>query len=543
MKAFQSSLDVQVRGVHLICVLLLGCMLACPSARHLMDDVVYQAMETCESFSDVPGDILLQTSQLRLGQATRTERNQKQVQDHRDKVAAPTNTTDLAVGPCYWTVHKTVSLLLCLFVGFVMTVFYLVNYPDEDIQNQAWQLLSRTISIFIAVLMYKSTKTILCEALHQSCENNLSDALSADFDPHGEVDFGGILTSFGRWIIFWLLFQVYLFWCSGSGMVATSKLGGHIVAFSGLDAFTALQAGKGQFEILRANPLNSLCCTMAVGVVLWLILEGAGLLRRCYASRRRRDQGAARGVAREWMKECSAAENEAASLIVGLLLSQTIRHAISGAHPPIHGGDPKGKSSDQVIELFVIAIGLGALVMKLGMILRSLLSSPRHKKGIGRMIRVIVDTVSMAMAWSLLYWGEWFIYNRTNDRGVGEGDRMTILLVVAGVLSAFAFATIFVIVYASRHSFFEDSVDGLNALSVAIGLVVGCAWEDVFIEAIGGVREMKLLDLKASYSTLVFICFLCAVTLPGWMLYILPRGELVHDSHNKRAGVVIGESE
>jgi hypothetical protein len=301
-----------------------------------------------------------------------------------------------------------------------MTLFYLVNFPDPDIQNQAWQLLSRTISIFLAVLISKSTKEILCEILSQSCENKLSEALSATSEPHHETTRNAILMSFSRWLIFWLIFQIYLFNRSaGHGMIASSKLGGHIVAFSGLDAFTALQAGPEPFTVLRATALNSFFLAMSVGVVLWLILEIATNLRRmCY--RRRNDQGSKRSAVKEWMKECSAAENEAASLIVGLLLSQTIRHAISGEHPPIHGGDPKGKNTDQVFVLFLVALVLGALVMKLEMVLKTLLSSPKHKKGIARLIRVSVDTVSMAMAWSLLYWGEWFIYNQTNDRGVGE---------------------------------------------------------------------------------------------------------------------------
>mmetsp|Transcript_135349 Transcript_135349/g.235358 ORF Transcript_135349/g.235358 Transcript_135349/m.235358 type:complete len:597 (+) Transcript_135349:105-1895(+) len=419
--------------------------------------------------------------------------------------------------------HSAVAAMLLLFVAFIMTLFYLVNFPDVDIQRATWQLLSRTISIFIAVLISKSTKEVMCEGLQLSCEHKISHRMSAVSEAGVEYAYAGIGIAFARWLMFWIIFQLYMLQYSGTFIVAISKLGGHIVAFAGLDAFTALQNGQAPFDLLRDKAINSFFCAMLVSLLLLLFLGIWGGGRKFFVERSSKAESL-----HHWLEYCNEAENEAASLVVGLLLSQAIRHAIAGEHPPLHGGKPKSKSNDQVFLLFACAIGVGAVVTKLEYILqhlRTLGPRARHSKGLARFIRVVVDTVSMTMAWCLLYWGEWFIYNWTDDRGVGHGDRMTALLVVAGVLSFICFMGIIVLVFAARHHVFEAHTTGLHALGIALGLVVGCAWEDVFIEAVGGVNQLNVFELKASYSTLLIIFILCIVTLPAWMLYILPQAE------------------
>lgn len=418
--------------------------------------------------------------------------------------------------------HSSVAAMLLLFVAFIMTLFYLVNFPDLDIQRATWQLLSRTISIFLAVLISKSTKEVTCEGLQMACEDKISERMSAVSEAQVEYAYGDIGIEFARWIIFWIIFQLYMLQYEGTFVVAISKLGGHIVAFAGLDAFTALQNGRAPFDVLRYNAKTSFVCAIFVGLVLLVFLGLWSGGRKFLAERTVKAESL-----KHWLHHCSEAENEAASLVVGLLLSQAIRHAISGEHPPLHGGKPKSKTNDEVFILFASAVGVGAVVTKLEQGLKTIVVyfGKHEHPGFARFVRVVVDTVSMTMAWCLLYWGEWFIYNWTDDKGVGHGDRMTALLVVAGVLSFVCFSGIFIIAFAARNHVFAGHTTGLRALGSALGLVVGCAWEDVFIEAVGGVHQLNVFQLKASYSTLLIIFILCLVTLPAWMLYIMPQAE------------------
>ena len=54
-----------------------------------------------------------------------------------------------------------ISLMLLGCMGFMMATFYLVNWPDDDIQQITWEIISSTTSIFGALLMFQGCNRVV----------------------------------------------------------------------------------------------------------------------------------------------------------------------------------------------------------------------------------------------------------------------------------------------------------------------------------------------------------------------------------------------
>jgi len=67
-----------------------------------------------------------------------------------EELEEPFTAMDLTCGIC----------LLC-FITFNMTLYYLVNWPDPDMQVYVWTVISRTICIFVAIFVFSSVDVML----------------------------------------------------------------------------------------------------------------------------------------------------------------------------------------------------------------------------------------------------------------------------------------------------------------------------------------------------------------------------------------------
>ena len=57
--------------------------------------------------------------------------------------------------------NTCISLMLLGSMGFMMATFYLVNWPDEDIQRISWEVISSTISVFGSLLLFQGCNRLL----------------------------------------------------------------------------------------------------------------------------------------------------------------------------------------------------------------------------------------------------------------------------------------------------------------------------------------------------------------------------------------------
>eukprot|EP00928_Gymnodinium_smaydae_P004726 TRINITY_DN1160_c0_g1_i1.p2 TRINITY_DN1160_c0_g1~~TRINITY_DN1160_c0_g1_i1.p2 ORF type:complete len:309 (+),score=56.47 TRINITY_DN1160_c0_g1_i1:39-965(+) len=64
-------------------------------------------------------------------------------------------------------IELAVTAMLFGTVSFGMSLFYLVNHSDADIKRHSWQVISSTIAIFVAVLVYQGIHGIAAELINE----------------------------------------------------------------------------------------------------------------------------------------------------------------------------------------------------------------------------------------------------------------------------------------------------------------------------------------------------------------------------------------
>mmetsp|Transcript_116193 Transcript_116193/g.205783 ORF Transcript_116193/g.205783 Transcript_116193/m.205783 type:complete len:631 (+) Transcript_116193:78-1970(+) len=466
----------------------------------------------------------------------------------------PGQTTDSSWGSVKQAMHVAVSIMLLGFVAFVMGLFYLVNWPDEDIRQATWRLLSTTISIFLAVLIFSAVRELMSgkdERQRHAHERDVEAGNVAGdlghYPADGSVSRSEVLFSFSRYLILWILFQLVLFGVDTRTVLvkAISKLGSHIVAFAGVDAFATFQESE-FFSDTFAHNLAGLALSV---LLVWGVFDVAEYFRWRFVRENMEGEDRIDKARQLWYEECRVGEHEAAGVILGLLLSQTVRYAITGHHAPLHGGHPMDKSTRQVYILFGVGLLLGVIVVpieiglkRLGLALVNSEISWKHWPP--RLIRVCRETLSMTMAWCFLYWGQWEFWHITRNSGLGWGSKMSAVLSIALILSLLCFFGIFIIdLIADRLENRREHQAGFVALGNAFGLIMGLGWESCFREAVDGVST---LEKNFGYGYLVthvsLIVVLCLLVLPAWILFIYPqslvnrREDLLHHHHHLHSG-------
>ena len=103
---------------------------------------------------------------------------------------------------------------------FVMSLFYLVNWPDPQIRAQAWRAVSQTIVIFVSVLVFNASNGFV--TWHDQYHFEGLDALTKlrVAESLAQPDTGDFLVAMAQLAV-WILAsnspsRSVLEWCSGS---------------------------------------------------------------------------------------------------------------------------------------------------------------------------------------------------------------------------------------------------------------------------------------------------------------------------------------
>jgi hypothetical protein len=224
-------------------------------------------------------------------------------------------------------------------------------------------------------------------------------------------------------------------------------------------------------------------------------------------------------------EECADSEFVFTGLTSGLLVSMAIRQTITGTIPPIHGS-PMNKTSAEVWSLFVFAWAAECFLFAIVVWRRS--EESMEERGYGKFMRHLVRTVvrvtAMLAGWLFMYWGEWVFWSKASS-SVAEEDIMVGKTALALTLSFVVFLSFFAITRI-RYTYHVQATHAAGGLISSFALLLGLSWESVFctsIESISfGFEDRPALQIAWEIGLTLF---LCAIVIPAWVLYILPKVE------------------
>jgi len=402
------------------------------------------------------------------------------------------------------SVANSIGIMLLGMVTFIMSLFYATHFPDSDVQHATWVTLSEAISLFTAVLIFTSFKDIMVLQFGEG-------------GGHSSVvpDTKSMITSFLRMLIaFWGMQALLLkYRRTDLPLKAWASIGGNVVAFAAIDSFGMIQ----QFPPFRDNPANAFMGCAIAGFMIMCMTYSAHIVRHYVMTY---EDGIIKEHENNWNEACKEAENRLAAICLGLLFSVVVRFAISGSLPAIWGS-PHNKSQDQVNTLFGVSLGLALPVFAMSMTVSALETSAGRMPGIVRAAKVAQLVVSMCMGWSLVFCGQWEFWSATKGAGVGLGDKMTARMIDALIFSYISFGFIIVLDFAADKM--QMARSAFNAVSNSFVLGLGIAWQGAFSEACSAMSERFEDATTRAYMDAFITMILCAIVLPAWVMYMLPR--------------------
>eukprot|EP00928_Gymnodinium_smaydae_P087125 TRINITY_DN71459_c0_g1_i1.p1 TRINITY_DN71459_c0_g1~~TRINITY_DN71459_c0_g1_i1.p1 ORF type:complete len:578 (-),score=99.09 TRINITY_DN71459_c0_g1_i1:64-1737(-) len=436
-------------------------------------------------------------------------------------------------------VATAVSIMLLGMMTFQVSTFYMVKYPDLDVQRFTWSCLSQTVSIFCAILIYTGLKDLMLlpfMGVKQSHDELVSSMLLArlqDFSIHrltwlSEAHLGGggheISIPCAAYVFFMLFFLVQGTFIAlrerHVHMEAFASVSGHVLGFAGIEVFGGIQ----QKHPWCNNAFGAIICVILSCLVIYVLCHAATKLRRLIDDT---EEG------EHWREECCEAEDELGGFVLGLLMSAVVRFMITGSLPPVHG-NPFGKTPYDVWMLFLAACIFGVLVMYSTVATKNWKEDYANNPTITRACDVLQECVSMCFGWCFLFWSRWLFWCYTNDEGIGNGELVTARVVQALGITVFVYAAIFAV------DWFSDKADldfeATKALQNSFGLLLGLSWEGAFGEAILSIGRNYSSDLTVLIVHNVVGFAICIMVIPAWVLHIMPDATRFKKLYAKPAG-------
>lgn len=451
-------------------------------------------------------------------------------------------------------VDLTLAISLLGFITIVMALFWLVNYDDQDMKIYIWGVLSSTLSIFLAVLMF----TTLSEVVHRFVPERASVQLI-------------IFVDFCQLALCFSLMQLAVAYISGSfekvpfggpgteGMTISEQKQQRVRRFKSVATLLAHSSGfaainfGGAIQHMRCF-LDTPVLTFAVPPALFVFqLIACRFVRRIRTNSIEKilhsngghtayhqmspvaaEAGPAEGeeaagvdwCVEKWEEETYESENEISSLAISFLLLQAIRYNLTGIMPNNFGIEEEHYEHPKKDLYWLAALGLMLGVLCCVMVVITADNFPEGKKIPGgtfqsmlkRMCLIAQGTTAMGFAWALMYTSKWQLTLLTSPM---NPNCVTARVLLAVCISVIAFFIILGLDHlADMKSTGEKTDKAIIAIIQSLSILVGFTWEQSFDGAVEVLADSKFKEHKVmAVMTLTVAIF--TIVYPQWRKYIL----------------------
>lgn len=452
------------------------------------------------------------------------------------------------------------TLMGTIFV--IMCLYYLFNWPDPDIRKYSYEVVSSTVSIFSAVLLFQSFQGAL--------EKYVLD---------GAPPWVNILANFAHrfWWHFVLQFSLALISKSifhtdaqreaiisnmsergqdvkeniEINMRCWGTLLAHITGFASINAWGSVQ----QTAFFSQSWYMSWLVVPCACIFNIPILYCTNWMRETISMG---GDGKQDELEKMWDEEVEEAENDVIALGLSFLTVQSIKYGICGTLANVEGEEPEeltfGHEYGQCMLLYLFGslcipvFCYFVITMKKmeeeeekeqeeeqkeaeeGKKEKTHLSEKEKKlqekkeeekkeaaEARERQLDQVVATFAMGMAWSYFYSTKWSL----GALPVAWNSNTTLLtLVEAVVVSAICFSFIFVLDKLADAEWTSERVDDcIRAVISAIGILVGFSWEQTFDASVAALASQT--D-SPTIMKLVLAIACAVIVVPAWKNYMLP---------------------
>mmetsp|Transcript_34652 Transcript_34652/g.79820 ORF Transcript_34652/g.79820 Transcript_34652/m.79820 type:complete len:697 (-) Transcript_34652:133-2223(-) len=475
-----------------------------------------------------------------------------------------------------------VAYMLLGAVIFVVSLFYLVNWNDDDIRYYSMNIISMTMSIFSAVLMFQGINEQIRRFSTQLTHEHrvaiqfahaliyivamqfVIGGISGVFPSLRSSDMTG---KFGdkKWIVadglrcdymraldvdeekyvrnktatksVWIdqygvevpvSFEFYEKQTAQRRMRCWAMLLAHMSGFAAINAGGQLQ----EMEVFRASPWMEII----PAIVVTSLLQATFMLATYF---RAKTMDMSDPMKVDLCKEAVLeAENDVNALSLSFLVVQAIRFAVGGIMPNAEGLEepPVVHSWKEIIILLAIATAMcfAAIALSLNLAGGKEGEEEAEETLVTRVGHVIANSLAMCFAWIILFGARWVVLKMEFihldvETMIGQ---VTLALVLSILCGLAVFALDFVDDHTRGSGSAEDGAKAIRVIIQAIAILIGFSWERCFDEGVLAVA-MSAPDRRLAKFFMGLVVFLFLV--PAWRRHILTKVLAYEEMKKRRA--------